>query len=543
MAAENIKILLTEYNWNGQAETPYEASIFSELNPLVTPANFDLMDYLLDEELPIRWDMEYINEDYNSDRLLPMGAEISLKCSNADFKVAGFFRLHLPTPLIKWKAEILYKFGSSYKKIFEGWITPDGVEYAESGDTGHDTNIVIIRIKDYIVELKEYFSKIPLKGVNDIEWTGATSFEVRTTPFLKLLRDLFPGVRFNMEENIADWSVMETPSFHKYENGNIDFWKSGYNRAYENGDNRYDFLRTICNAMGWVFFSYVDDNEYLTLQIKNRARNSFNSIALSSADMIEYTRSKELNNNNYDAVLILNGTMDGGDLPFTVGGIGIGGAYHPQLKGERTIVISNKYESNYNCNHYDSIASAGSWVRFEWSNSYRLQKYRSEDDERFSLYKISRAGGLGALVFENVFIPQEKILRIDAGTTGSFAMKVNVNTLVCEPFTIGVGAGLDHADMVFSGNYGEMLTKPEIMYDDYIKSSLFKDNYDPLISNMEKFVIKYVHRGIIPNPRYQIRGGTQSVLYGRFWDIASMEVDLINEVTTLELIGHRFTYS
>lgn len=61
---------------------------------------------------------------------------------------------------------------------------------------------------------------------------------------------------------------------------------------------------------------------------------------------------------------------------------------------------------------------------------------------------------------------------------------------------------------------------------------------------MERFVYRYVHKEVITSPYYKVTGSNgQSILYGRFWDIASLEVDLINEITSFDLIGQKFTFS
>ena len=109
MAAEKIKILVTQFDWSTSAEIPSEASIFSGKQYVESRASFDLMDYLLDDSLVISWDFEYIKDGYSSPKLLPMGSQVSLLLSNADGKMASYFKIGKTTTFMKWRVKIFYE--------------------------------------------------------------------------------------------------------------------------------------------------------------------------------------------------------------------------------------------------------------------------------------------------------------------------------------------------------------------------------------------------------------------------------------------------
>ena len=549
LAVEDIKIRLTQYDWTGSVQTPDEASIFSDKNYTTNVAPFDLIDYLLDEDFTLRWSFENISDDFDSPKLLPFGSEITVKVSNYDGVVASFFKMNSGTTYIKWKCDVFYK----NKLVHSGWITPEGVEYMESSGTSSDTHVLIIRIKDLITEIKDYFSNTPLKSNMDVNWADANSVGVRYLGFGRMLREQFPGVEFVLNSNMLNMKVMETPFFAVYNDNSWAWWKTGYERVYTNGENRWDWLRRLCNAMGFMIFSFVDDTDNKQkVAIKNRSDGGLTSLYLDPDLMIEFSKSKEHNNSLYDAVIINNGTMIGGDYPFY-----IAPDYDlvSEFKGGRLIIISEKYEPNYSCNYFNKVVKyhGGSSYRinFFWNN-HKMQCIRSEDDNRITIYK-AKGANKPERPLDITSINKDKILYIDTGSSYPEAMKIRLDTNSSNTgHTIGVTQSSPddaHFELIYLGNYGEMLTGIEAgggaqTYEDYILSGQFKANFNPFLSNMERFVYRYVHKEVITSPYYKVTGSNgQSILYGRFWDIASLEVDLINEITSFDLIGQKFTFS
>jgi hypothetical protein len=326
---------------------------------------------------------------------------------------------------------------------------------------------------------------------------------------------------------------METPQIHlplgTNVNINPEMWLTSYERAFTAEENRYDWLRRICNDMGWVMYSFVDSSGNLRIGIKDRADSDLPLHTLDTNRMVSFSRTKELNNNDYDVVMIINGVMDGGDAPFT-----LAGHYYPQLKGARLILISKIYDSNYEVRHWDKVIrfSNGS-VKFYWEN-HKIIKYASEDENNFRIYRIK--GINNNLNIELLNIPQEKILRIDHGSPNPYAMKLVTDRGENEGHTIGE-TQLGHFDLVFMGCYGEMLTKNGIGYSDYVKTNKFKANFEPFLSHMERHVVSYTQDKLLLSPNYTITGA--GPLNSYHWDISSMEIDLINETTSFELISQR----
>lgn len=552
MAAEDIKILVTEYNWAGSVNTPIEASIFSGKAYATSRASFDLMDYLLDDDLVIRWGFESIRDDHSPEKLLPMGSELSMKLSNADGALASYFRILSGTAFIKWECLVYYKS----KLVHKGWITPEGIEYAEGSGTGSDTHVLIIRVKDYITELKDYYVNQPLKNNNEVNWEEVYpigSFGINYSRFGFMLAELFPGVSFSLSSGIYDMKVMETAYFAVFGDSSWAWWKSGYERVFTNGENKWDWLRKLCNGMGFVLFSYIDPaDQRQKIGIKNRSDANLPVHTLDPDAMIEYTRSKEHNNSIYDAVIINNGTMMGGDFPysFIISGSFGQSAPYKDLKGGRTILVSEKYPANYNCAHFKRPFRTDNLIRLYWEG-HNIIKYKHEDSNNFYLWNVT--GGLTPdHPHKTITIPKDRILFLDTGDQGNYAMKLQMNT---NSYNTGHTIGetnsdpeTAHYELIYTGNYGEMLTGipgagGAQTYEDYIKSSQFKANFRPFISKPERFSVEYVHSGVITDPYHKITGSTgQSILFGRFWDITAMETDLINEVTIFELLGQKFQF-
>lgn len=533
MAAEKIKIQVTQFDWGASAEAPSDASIFSGKQYVESRATFDLMDYLLDDSLVISWDFEYIKDGYSSPKLLPMGSQVSLLLSNADGKMASYFKIGKTTSFIKWKVKIFYE----NVLVHEGWVTPEGISYDENPGTGKNTHSLEIKIKDTLTEIKDYFSGVRLKSNLDISWSGNHSGSGAKTAYLEeILQQNFLGVQFSLPESITEWKVTETPQIYIPSGVNEDLqaemWLTSYERVYSSEENRYDWLRRLCNDMGWVLYSFIE-NGSLKIGIKDRSDSTLPLHILDENRMIEFSRSKELNDNNYDIVMIIDGFMDGGDDPYT-----LSGHYYPQLKGARLILISNVYESNYEIRHWDRIRRfANGNLKFYW-DSHRLIKYTSEDENYFQIYRLT--GSNNNLSAELIKIPQERILRIDGGSANPFAMKLVTDTGQNKGHTIGETV-LGHYDLVFTGCYGEMLINEGMGYSDYVKTIKFRSNFEPFLSHLERHILNYSQDKLLLSPNYTITG--TGPLAGYTWDISSMEIDLINETTSFELLSHKIQYS
>ncbi len=532
MAAEKIKITVTQYDWTGSAKTPSDASIFSGKPYIESRAQFDLMDYLLDDSLVISWDFEYIKEGYNSPKLLPMGTQVTMLLSNADKSIANYFRVGLNTTYVKWRVKIYYE----NTMVHEGWVTPEGISYGENQDSGIDTHSLEIRAKDSLTEIKDYFSTKRLISNQEINWSNThTGTGARNARFGDVLQQNFPGVKFYLTSAIADWKVMETPQIYIAPgvNQNIqpEMWLTSYERVYTSEENRYDWLRRLCNDMGWIMFSFIE-NESLKIGIKDRSDSTLPLINLNSDRMMDFSKTKELNNSNYDIIMIITGYMDGGDNPFTVSG-----KYIPGLKGARVIIVSNVYESNYEIKHWGRLRrfSNGN-IRFYWDN-HRLIKYASEDEHNYHFHRIS---GSNPHKTELMKIPRDKILLIDGGSAHPFAMKLVVDKGINEGHTVGV-TQTGHYDMIYTGCYGEMLRKEGMGYSDYVKTAKFRANFEPFLTHMERQVVNYTQDSLLLSPNYSVSG--DGPLEGYTWDISSMEIDLINEITSFKLLSHKIQHS
>lgn len=533
-------------DWTGSAQLPVEANVFSNKPFEEIRADFDLSDYIVDDSLLIRWVFEYIKESHNSPKLLPMGQQITLTVSNADYKLSNYFRVgQLGTAFIKWKAAIYYKG----EKLTEGLISSDGVRYTEGDGFGHNSHVLTVHIKDWIVEAKDFFSNQPLPHPDEVTWTYTNTVGIKHTPLWIALPELFPGVRFTFASGIGDYHLMRDAMHITYADGSHSFHRSGYQRAWSNGDNKWDWMRKMFNARGWVMESYVGPNG-VTLHVRNRIETYQSILQLDVSKQGVFEHSKELSNSKYDMITIQNGTMEGGNYAFEVNGL-----YYAELKGARFVIMSNKYEENFNFNPYSELEriedplGGSDYIKPTWDDyDYKLQKYRNEENERIGFYKFTRqeqVPGVNPLKVDNVFVEQDKILRIDAGSTGNEAMKVNLfSNSVNSPHTIGA-TSFEHGDLIYNGNYGEMLTREDgLTYENEVHTPQFKANFLPFLNEIENLTMEYEYCDVITHPRRVVTGtGAGSELRGRLWYISALETDLFKERSSLSLIGDKFQYA
>lgn len=547
MSVYDVNIRIHKYDWTATAETPYEANPFSNKVPVITRADFDLNDYVLDDSFKIKWRREFIKDKFTAPRLLVMGHEISLNVSNGDGLLAEYFAAaKYGAAKVKWKADIYYK-GT---KCIEGWITPGGgVDYAEGDGYGHSSHVLNVRIKDKIVLAKEYFSQEQCPHPQELPWSGASIPDGKRIRFSEFLAFMFPGLPFTLSNGVPDYFVHEHPWF-KVENGVLRFRRMGYERIFTNGDNKWNMLVCILNSYGMQITGYVEDGVVKAL-IKFRS-DSFlpvERIPFRGTDKVHYT--KELDNSLYEMVMIINGTMDGGDMGFEINGL-----YYSSLKGARLIIMSKKHEENYNCNHFDGVSTSPGpigneeIIHLHWdSQAYRLQKYSHEDSNgRFYITKFKRNAnepGLPPLEVEELAIDRDKIFFVHTGSSGNEAFKINLLTGSNSPHTIG-STVFSHEEMIYNGCYGEMLTRPDGQtYSEFVKTDQFKENFEPFLVENEKLMLRYEHKkSVYLNPNFVAAGEDgRSPLFGRLWDVAEMETDLYNETTTFDLIAHKFQYA
>lgn len=420
----------------------------------------------------------------------------------------SFFGINQDTTDIKY----LVKIKKDGNLVFKGIVNQDSIE--ENFDTSSNSEQIKFQSLGMLKEFKNYYSNQPLTIPTTLQLNG----EMLLT---NLLSELFnsPEVNIIYDNDIAEYYVTLNGGLQKLNSTTTNFRlrKCGYERIVTNGENRWDFLRKLCNAMGWIFYSF-NNNFYL----RNRSTEIVTSTTLDYNDFIEYTALKT-NPTFYDAIIIYDGQFFGGN------DAGFG-----DIRRGTGLYIFTKIgdEAKNDIPFHQMTGSSG--LGFAGG---RWQKVYSSDDSSFTYQIVQDTNnGYGAVKYK---LDKDNILFLDAGDTGQHGWVFDTSNGAnwpCDSFEIGEGHIREY-DVAYTGNYGGCLFKKGDkwqMYYDYAKSNAFANNFLKYSQDNASNKIKVRCIGIEINPLVKYTIINNSELEGE-WTINSIEYDFKAEETSMEL--------
>lgn len=509
-ALDNYNITCTKKKWNPTLSLS-AVNFFSGVAPQ-TEETIDIKNYLVDIG-ELSYDFDEAGKENGENQLFYVSSDINFKLSGIadNNKLKSFFSFFEDTDYIKWHIKIVKGFST----IWEGFVHHESIDITFSpNDESEIINLTALSLEK---EFKEFYSNKSLaaqssifsliggvnaatkriKGLSGIRYSNAIQDYNRLgRPFRDVLRIIFPGTLWSMSEGIEEWHVIDNPVLYPKTqtygtSDNYIFVKSSWERIRTNGENCYDYLRRTCNAMGWVFYYQAGQ-----FKIKNRSTDIATITTLDVDKILEYTVTKYKETTTFPHVLILDGTIDGGDGTGGNQGMIEGIDMRPyQMRGARFQLLSD--------NANPKRVRNGQWWLSINSTGYDLQqyvgtemmRYYNEDSGVFNVaqhkcygYGVIDESGISPWaiityplsIFWGLFggndyqgplwsmevngIAQNDILRIDAGDTGTEMWLYDVTTghndaHSSDATSPHINNNWTEDRVRFKGNYGNQLVK------------------------------------------------------------------------------------
>lgn len=538
MISNRYKISCSKFVWSAETGLS-DVNIFSSVKPVSTEVINDLKPYMIDVS-DITWDLDTTDEEDGKSNLFFEESDVTYELSGIvnNSYLIDFFGLYRDTTREKYLIQILDEKNGSF--IHRGIVSQELIEITYSPAV--DSEVIKITAMGYLKEFKAYYS-----GINLVEggfnWSteenlpnvihNSGGHRTRGCSMQSLLQQNFSGgvttINFILEPDVAEWFIIENPCLSKRQNysglrpDNTCWIKSSYERIRTNQEKRFDFIRRLCNAMGWIFY-YSDNNFY----IKNRSPIETPAV-LDFNNVIEYTLTKQKEESQYESVIILDGATGQGD--------GTGGG---QLRGARFQYFGS----------HDSTPFGRWWTHIDYNGCllhyhtahWRMMRYYNENDNEWN-YKITEFPLEGCsqngMASNQISLSKKTMLRIDGGDTGEHGWGYDIVNKVSFEREFSYEGG-DY-EVKFKGNYGNAMFKIDnnnqvYTYEDYVQSAVFRNNFVKFFRNNLARRVKLKYKGIIVNPLQKYTFVNAREKFAGEWVTTSLKVDLKNEVSTIDLL-------
>lgn len=550
---DRIQITCTKKVWRDT--DPIESvNEFSGVEPR-SIETIDLKPYLIKmSELSYSFDEAQKENGQNQLYFLSSNMSFDLSGIVNNSYLPSFFNLFSDTDYTKWKIRL---FIPPFNVLWEGIINQESIKTNYSPE--ETSEVISITALSLEKEMKEYFSKVPLpdqseifnSGYNTIGGIGHDNESRNIKRIGYVFGQLTPGAIWLPQGDLQDWCIIENPvllnkSFEYGTSDNYVFVKSSYERIRANGENCYNLIRRICNSMGWVF--YYQEGYF---KIKDRGTEIQTTTTLDVNKIIEYEVTKYKEYDTFQHLMILDGTIDGGD---NTGGNHGGESFRAyQLRGARFQLISDYNNPRLtNGLWWQSIGINSGLFYLNNINPYeKLIRYYNDDATNFNIAIHTKGQDDNPTWFWYTYgITKADILFIDAGDTGTEMWLYDVTNGANTPHS----SDAQQPDPVnqwtsnrvrFKGCYGNALVKYQDLgtqsvitqtYQDYVKTDRFLNNWIKFFESKLTRSVTIKYDEIITN-QIQVFNFKNDELnhFDGTWVINSMKINFQDETTTLEL--------
>jgi hypothetical protein len=538
-----------------------QVNFFSDTEPNLIET-ISAKEYIID-----LGNLEYTFEQADDDKGVN---ELYFEDSTINFKLSGiynnsklydFFGINKDTGYYGYMIRIIKNLHDEI--IWRGCVNQNSI--TEQFSVNLDSEIIDVQGLGFLKEFKNYYKNVPLPHDQTINWIydtiypGTIKINHRIL-LIDLLRDyIFDNqyINIEMESSIVDYYIKRDPLFainKTSPNYNFCLFKSGYCRISDSGNvNCYDFLKKLCNAMGWQFYFLKD-----TLYIKNRSSNSNVTTTLNSNNFIEeYTTIKKTPYNYFNKIVLMDGQQVYGNkaTPNTPSQV----TSHYFYIFSTTTDTGNIYNNGNIIYGKKAIPFSGlplNWTGNGWINSHDVLnsfiKYNSEDGDNWNYRSYRWNPKLSAYppyveLFEthNNNISKNDTLFLDCGDTGERGAVYWTtgdpnyefqNKFWDNPSSNPIG---DYG-FWYTGNYGNMLFKIQddgkwFTYLDYVMTKQFEDNFKKLYDTKTTNVINTKYdANLLDNIMDNFTIINNAALEGT-WVINKFIYDFKEETTELEL--------
>ncbi len=544
MRLDNYSITLTRYTWSSGTE-PNDVNICNIANADTTTA-IDLKPYLIDVG-DMSWSLESTDEEDGKSNLFYEDSDVSYQLSGTvnNSYLFDFFGVYRDTNLEKYAIEVVDI--TTNKIIHKGVISQEMIDVNFVNDVGN--KVISINAFGYLKELKSHFSsKEMLHNDTELHWTRQQelpnvfrrdSFNRWGCSMRDLLTQTFAGagITFSLDTEVNSWYIIKNPILGKrdryigYKPDNTCWIKSSYERIRANGENRFDLIRRICNAMGWIF--YFSDNVFYIknrVPIENNATLDFNRI-------MPHSLHKQKDEIDFENIVVLNGLLS------------VGLAIHDRgwghMDGTRMIVFSPNPTSG-NERWWNDLPS--DWDLFSsdiWNYvKPNVQKNYNDDANYFRYCFVTHTNPGADFVWyiSNIYaLKQSSILFVDGGETGNSAWAYDVRNGNTFPREFSYDPGEE--EIQFTGNYGSAMFKltgqfpnqQVYTYEDYKESTTFSNNFQKFYSSNLSRRITLDYPEVISNPLQKYVFINDGGKLAGEWTTVSLKTNILTKTSTLEL--------
>lgn len=481
--------------------------------------------------------------------------ELIKKCNNISIEFDNSLKEYFGVESTNRK--FLYVFWISYNNnnIFSGATTQEGIKFV---DEPNNEKIMIecksllnhflefYRTKNCnLTEVEPVFTKyVPSNNSSDADYRS--SF---LTDFLKKL--FFDNPNFVVLNNTGyAWEINRQPLFYidpVISNTTYQFVSNGFRKisaptatGYDGNiigqfETKTDFFVKLCNAMGWDFtLSSNFSNEMIYLSIYNRYRTTI-GISETVNELASINYNTEFTDSYVDYIIIKDGQVTADNTTY-------GGSDSKPIKiiDDKGGVYSNR---SYFFKSAAYIADGSFYKLYQYPSTETFMASNALSEGNYLDY-----GEITYPTVNNWFsrtntrnrIENKFILYIDAGEN-SKGTAVDFSTGLHAKDTDSIGD--IETGTWFKGCYGSMLFYRDGYniknYDDYSRTSTFKNNFLTLFRSKETDIIEVVFNKLFTD--YYTSNYSQISLTGgntylnTTWNITELELDLKAEQTKMKL--------
>ena len=546
---KNIEIKCQGFEFDTTDES--EANFFSGVTQTAVTDEIDLKDFLLKQDLKLKRNFNTTDTGYDGrNNLFFESSNIDLKLTDLEStSMSTFFKLYDDTRFIKYKVQIY----NSNALVWQGIVYQEGIKEEFTND--NNNKVLSVLCLGWESEFKEYFSSKPLPAL-DFRWQGfietyytqaggTAGWEMQKAIYWSYFMDVITNSDVIVQGDLDTWRISYKGWLHNHPSSERFNWfvKSGYDRMWTE-ESVYGFIEKTCNAMGWTFFWSVGDVNTYNLIIKKRGNASgLSTYEIAYEDFIRWEVTKHPNIVTYDYVVILDGDFLGGNLGFPEGySIPEIGADH---RGARLAIISDKLNIDNNSNHWNSITgtAGGEDYTLNRSQGYAFSKYPGEYGDNINITIHTRGSTVANSTLKVHSLPKSKILFIDGGDTGKYYTGCYMNNTSSFAWETGLDwLPMSHPMLLFKGNYGSMMMYSTgntlTNWQSYSRTDEFKNNFRPFLNSRINRSVTIRVKDLITDPLQYITVtgyNEEPFSAGNKWAIISMETDLLNDITELQL--------
>lgn len=548
-----IEIQCGKYQFDNEIE-------IQEVNFLTASENYsllttiDLYDYLIQGSLsPIEISVETIDDDK---KLFFETSSVSLKCFNdvvnGNQKLSDFFQLYNQEVYIKYLVNIKYNGDI----VYTGVIYPENIKMND-----RETELIDFSIVGFEKEFKEYYSNkyIPSLPANDISMptqenhagfnSSGLDYHLKNTYFNSSYITNIRLIGIGGEYYIIHQPYLFRPD-NKFVNDEI-FCKVGYVCFQRDEFNLFDFFKSICLSMGWVW--YFNNREMI---VRNRYDVShFPILEIDyNEKFIKHDVENQFSEIGGDNIMIDDGEFWSSGYLITPYAQNLG--KDVDLQGSRKIVLSEKNTPTLTTNPFNKLE----FISTSYEINYSDFKSYVFGEENISNINLKEAYCYPTFDHTNIYVTNKSYnasmtLRVNPLVNSrNNAGALNIVQARTAPSGDNYGNGnyfttniMPLADNVFAyrGNPGNCLMRYNLQthkvenYQHYITTDTFKNNFKPLLKSKLQLLLTVEYEGIITNPSYMVKINNypySNTLNDSLFSVQKVKFDLLNNKTILSVV-------